>query len=471
MVMNKSTNKLTNRYPTANKLILHRITALLLALTLALAVMPSVIVRAENNSRAIDFDFSCTVFVNDEIVESLSKKANVAVTGNGKFVARSIYLNDEYGNGSAYGVRCYLFSDSTFSIKSVLSDGSINEYSSSVYNGIYYFRLFDCVWYSGYSLDEVSFTYRGCPNVSHAYSADPHVISDYYKYIIDSGSLDLSKDDYLSDDDKASSASYNKDLDFASISADYKVKYTIEKDSNGHWDFVTPDEAGIQFDWINRTDIDGAYVKFNVYGEYYDSFWSTSYTNTYVTLTCERKNDLSYLCLQKDMLSLAKEKVGGSKGYGFVVNYIYVQAFAEIDGVLCRSRIYKFNSDLISDYGNADSEDDEWFPEITDGTPMPDDYEPDPDNSDPEKTEPAPDPDDDTIIDTPVDDDTTFEDFDVEAFLELFKQFSKGLMQGCSYLGIVPTMIKEVFGFLPTSIISFIGFGFLVAIVLRVLGR
>lgn len=397
----------------------------------------------------------------------LSYKDTFTAVGKGKFVIVGYYNSIKGDDPLKFA--SFLVSDSNFTLerKEVINNGghiNTNDYKSSInsYKGFYYASLLSLM--SGH---KNSNCYTS--GLMNERQTDYVSFGDALKADIDNGRIDLSVDNYK--EPSETSAVYNKALDFASISADYKVKYTIEKNKDGHFEFITPDDAGIQFDWINRTDIDGAYVKFTLYGEYYDSFWSTTYTNTYVTLTCDRKNDLTYLCKQKDMLLQAKEKCNGSKGYGFVVNYIYVQAFAKIDGTLCRSRIYKFDSDLVSDYGNADSEDDEWFPEITGGDSMPEEYEPDPENPDPEKTEPKPDKDDDTVVDTPIDNDPDVIINDDVTYLEAFKQFINVMKQGISYLGDFPALVAKVFSFIPPIFILFIGIGFAVALLLRFLGR
>lgn len=421
----------------------------------------------EDGTRTLSFH-QRLYFVNDDGSFSQSYDYSFVATGKGKFTIVSYH--NGLGDDDPVKLGSYLLSSSPFSINVTynMKNGSYSAptqtYTVSLesYKGVYYCSLASIT--SGISNKNCILT--GIINLRQTSYTK---FDDALKADIDNGYFDLSKDDYKDADE--TSAVYNKNLDFASISADYKVKYTIEKNKEGHFEFITPDEAGIQFDWSNRTDIDGAYVKFNLYGEYYDSFWSTTYTNTYVTLTCDRKNDLTYLCKQKNMIAQAKEKCNGSKGYGFVVNYIYVQAFANIDGTLCRSRIYKFDSDLVSDYGNADSEDDEWVPEITGGDSMPEDYEPDPENPDPEKTEPEPDKDDDTVVDTPIKYDPDVVINDDVTYLEAFTQFINVMKQGISYLGDFPLLVSKVFSYIPSIFLLFIGVGFAVALLLRFLGR
>lgn len=416
-----------------------------------------------SNNATINFSFEYTP---KKAISYVSEFTNYTTKEDAIVLRTAIYSKDDYEMG--YVV---LLSKKSFSLEQhILTIMDTDETTSTTRNinaslasnGVYYAILHN------YTGSTTSVKYEYIPEVNRI--SLPQIYNSYddlISFLV--LNTDLSKDDYK--EPSETSAVYNKVLDFASISADYKVKYTIEKNKDGHFEFITPDDAGIQFDWINRTDIDGAYVKFTLYGEYYDSFWSTTYTNTYVTLTCDRKNDLTYLCKQKDMLLQAKEKCNGSKGYGFVVNYIYVQAFARIDGTLCRSRIYKFDSDLVSDYGNADSENDEWFPEITGGDSMPEEYEPDPENPDPEKTEPKPDKDDDTVVDTPIDNDPDVIINDDVTYLEAFKQFINVMKQGISYLGDFPALVAKVFSFIPPIFILFIGIGFAVALLLRFLGR
>lgn len=504
MKSNPTTNKTTISKPT--KATKNRITALILALLLTATVLiPQIPVKAEgtttesadisenngsggtsagagdnlpvDNASDASFESNLQYKVTKGLSEKVySRSHSIYINGDGHFNVRSVDILNLANEAHIYYV--YVFSDKPFTTKGPLYDSVDGETTIyEIYNNsdkgttkrlfgdnLYYYSVYD-IGVIGENDELISFT---SPNkLTFTSSTGSYDSEDIQKYI--ESTLDLSKDDYKEPDE--TSAVYNKNLDFASISADYKVKYTIEKNKEGHFEFITPDDAGIQFDWSNRMDIDGAYVKFNLYGEYYDSFWSTTYTNTYVTLTCDRKNDLTYLCKQKDMLAQAKEKCNGSKGYGFVVNYIYVQAFANINGTLCRSRIYKFNSDLVSDYGNSDSEDDEWVPEITGGDSMPEDYEPDPENPDPEKTEPEPDKDDDTVVDTPIKYDPDVVINDDVTYLEAFKQFINVMKQGISYLGDFPLLVSKVFSYIPPIFLLFIGVGFAVALLLRFLGR
>lgn len=476
-----TTTKTTNQHKRKLKII-HRITALLLALLLVtMTLYPALSVKASdddwtsagagstvgsstgNNEKSFKTIISYMSGSN-EIVRTVT----FTLTGAGHFNVRTVKKIDNIN--TSIHVDVYIFSDAPFSCSYSGEDtkngkpltgvtplsGSTNASKTSNFGSL------NC-----YNATVSLGSYSTGSNLS---LSSPNVVA--YTGAVDdddlANGLDLTKDDWKDPDEN--SAVYNKDLDFASISADYRVKYTIEKNKEGKFEFITPDDAGIQFDWINRKDIDGAYVKFTIYGEYNDSFWGVSSTKTYVTLTCPRKNDLSYLCRQKEMIALAKEKCNGSKGWGFPVNYIYVQAFANINGTLCRSRIYKFNADLVSDYGNADDKDDEWIPEITGGDSMPEEYVPDPDDVDPEKKEPYPDNDDDTIIDTPIDDDDVVINDDT-SYLEAFKQFINVMKQGISYLGDFPLLVSSVFSFIPPVFLVFIGAGFAVALILRFLGR
>ena len=404
--------------------------------------------------------------------EALGYSNVYKVTGMGRFVVRS-YRYRKKGDGShngGYGMAFRLFSDKDFICQHSTAGGRAGTFSDKqveCYNGIYYITF----GVTGGLLEkfdghDVVETWSGFANLT--------VVADWdsiptAEEIIDSGTLDLTKDDYLDDDEKT--AVYNRDLDFLTLKGDYKVKYTIEKDGNGKWNFITPDEAGILLEWTNRKDIDGAYVKVTAYGEFYEGFWASTYINTGITVSDIRRNDLSHLLRQKDMVSLAQSGLGKPSGFGFVVKYMYIQSFGTIDGQFCRGRIYKLDSDLVTDYGNADSEYDEYFPEITDGDSMPPEYEPDPDDPDPEKTEPDPDPDDDTTIITPVPkpDDPIF-DSDLD-LLKALSVFFDGLKSSMVLLGNFPAFIANIFGFLPSSVISLIGLSIVAVIILRFIGR
>lgn len=434
-----------------------------------LLCISSIISHAETDSsteREIRLDQHFEEFEKGE--QKFSYRIISSLKGEGHFVVLSYYAEyDKSKEGSTIALYSYVFSDKriTGTWKQNPRAGVEDEHkiSTYLYNDVYYYKAYNMAVFCPSTR---TMFYSGFPNIKTMPSIDDIPTPED---IIDSGTLDLTRDSYLTDDEKA--AVYNRDLDFLTLKGDYKVKYTIEKDGNGKWNFITPDEAGILFEWTNRKDIDGAYVKITAYGEFYEGFWASTYTNTGITVSDIRRNDLSYLLMQKDMVSIAQSNLGKPSGFGFVVKYMYIQSFGTIDGQFCRGRIYKLDSDLVTDYGNAGSEYDEYFPEITDGDSMPPEYEPDPDDPDPEKTEPDPDPDDDTTIITPVPkpDDPIF-DSDLD-LLKALSVFFDGLKSSMVLLGNFPAFIANIFGFLPSSVISLIGLSIVAVIILRFIGR
>lgn len=446
-----------------------KVTAFISLLLFSLSMFFPLVVCAEDLERTITVKAFYHQYYGSSEVLGFSNVYKV--TGMGRFVVRSYRYRkkgDDSHNGG-YGMVFRLFSDKDFICQHSPAGGRAGTFSDKqvdCYNGIYYITF----GISGGLLEkhdghDVVETWSGFANLT--------VVADWdsiptVEEIIDSGALDLTRDSYKEETD---SSGYNKNLDFSYLKGDYKVKYTIERDSDGRWSFVNPDEAGIQLDWFNRKDIEGAYVKISVYGEFYEDFWNSSYANTVVTISDIDRNSLSYLLKQKDLIELAKTVLNKKSGYGFVVNYLYIQSFGVIDGRLCHGRIYKLNSDLVTDYGNADSEGDEYFPEITEGVPMPPEYVPDPDDPDPERTEPRPDPDDDTPIITPVPepDEPAF-DTDLD-LLKALNSFFEGLKSSMTLLGDFPAFIANIFCFLPSSVISLISLGIISVIILRFIGR
>lgn len=444
-------------------------TAFILVVLLFMSLFSLVTVHAEDSDRTITLKFSYEQFFGAK--QNVDYNWTYKLTGKGKFVVRSYrFRHDTDEKNGSFSMNFRVFSDKPFTAELSRSGGRAGTFSPAQvfsYKGIYYISNGVAGGlspkYEGHVLTEI---WSGFANLKVVPSKDDIPTGEE---IIDSGTLDLTKDDYLDDDEKT--AVYNRDLDFLTLKGDYKVKYTIEKDGNGKWNFITPDEAGILLEWTNRKDIDGAYVKVTAYGEFYEGFWASTYINTGITVSDIRRNDLSHLLRQKDMVSLAQSGLGKPSGFGFVVKYMYIQSFGTIDGQFCRGRIYKLDSDLVTDYGNADSEYDEYFPEITDGDSMPPEYEPDPDDPDPEKTEPDPDPDDDTTIITPVPkpDDPIF-DSDLD-LLKALSVFFDGLKSSMVLLGNFPAFIANIFGFLPSSVISLIGLSIVAVIILRFIGR
>lgn len=446
-----------------------KVTAFILVVLLFMSLFSLVTVHAEDSDRTITLKFSYEQFFGAK--QNADYNWTYKLTGKGKFVVRSYrFRHDTDEKNGSFSMNFRVFSDKPFTAELSMSGGRAGTFSPAQvfnYKGIYYISNGVVGGlspkYEGHVLTEI---WSGFANLKVVPSKDDIPTGEE---IIDSGTLDLTKDDYLDDDEKT--AVYNRDLDFLTLKGDYKVKYTIEKDGNGKWNFITPDEAGILLEWTNRKDIDGAYVKVTAYGEFYEGFWASTYINTGITVSDIRRNDLSHLLRQKDMVSLAQSGLGKPSGFGFVVKYMYIQSFGTIDGQFCRGRIYKLDSDLVTDYGNADSEYDEYFPEITDGDSMPPEYEPDPDDPDPEKTEPDPDPDDDTTIITPVPkpDDPIF-DSDLD-LLKALSVFFDGLKSSMVMLGNFPAFIANIFGFLPSSVISLIGLSIVAVIILRFIGR
>lgn len=446
-----------------------KVTAFILVVLLFMSLFSLVTVHAEDSDRTITLKFSYEQFFGAK--QNVDYNWTYKLTGKGKFVVRSYrFRHDTDEKNGSFSMNFRVFSDKPFTAELSMSGGHAGTFSPAQvfnYKGIYYISNGVAGGlspkYEGHVLTEI---WSGFANLKVVPSKDDIPTGEE---IIDSGTLDLTKDDYLDDDEKT--AVYNRDLDFLTLKGDYKVKYTIEKDGNGKWNFITPDEAGILLEWTNRKDIDGAYVKVTAYGEFYEGFWASTYINTGITVSDIRRNDLSHLLRQKDMVSLAQSGLGKPSGFGFVVKYMYIQSFGTIDGQFCRGRIYKLDSDLVTDYGNADSEYDEYFPEITDGDSMPPEYEPDPDDPDPEKTEPDPDPDDDTTIITPVPkpDDPIF-DSDLD-LLKALSVFFDGLKSSMVLLGNFPAFIANIFGFLPSSVISLIGLSIVAVIILRFIGR
>lgn len=446
-----------------------KVTAFILVVLLFMSLFSLVTVHAEDSDRTITLKFSYEQFFGAK--QNVDYNWTYKLTGKGKFVVRSYrFRHDTDEKNGSFSMNFRVFSDKPFTAELSVSGGRAGTFSPAQvfnYKGIYYISNGVAGGlspkYEGHVLTEI---WSGFANLKVVPSKDDIPTGEE---IIDSGTLDLTKDDYLDDDEKT--AVYNRDLDFLTLKGDYKVKYTIEKDGNGKWNFITPDEAGILLEWTNRKDIDGAYVKVTAYGEFYEGFWASTYINTGITVSDIRRNDLSHLLRQKDMVSLAQSGLGKPSGFGFVVKYMYIQSFGTIDGQFCRGRIYKLDSDLVTDYGNADSEYDEYFPEITDGDSMPPEYEPDPDDPDPEKTEPDPDPDDDTTIITPVPkpDDPIF-DSDLD-LLKALSVFFDGLKSSMVLLGNFPAFIANIFGFLPSSVISLIGLSIVAVIILRFIGR
>lgn len=446
-----------------------KVTAFILVVLLFMSLFSLVTVHAEDSDRTITLKFSYEQFFGAK--QNADYNWTYKLTGKGKFVVRSYrFRHDTDEKNGSFSMNFRVFSDKPFTAELSMSGGRAGTFSPAQvfnYKGIYYISNGVVGGlspkYEGHVLTEI---WSGFANLKVVPSKDDIPTGEE---IIDSGTLDLTKDDYLDDDEKT--AVYNRDLDFLTLKGDYKVKYTIEKDGNGKWNFITPDEAGILLEWTNRKDIDGAYVKVTAYGEFYEGFWASTYINTGITVSDIRRNDLSHLLRQKDMVSLAQSGLGKPSGFGFVVKYMYIQSFGTIDGQFCRGRIYKLDSDLVTDYGNADSEYDEYFPEITDGDSMPPEYEPDPDDPDPEKTEPDPDPDDDTTIITPVPkpDDPIF-DSDLD-LLKALSVFFDGLKSSMVILGNFPAFIANIFGFLPSSVISLIGLSIVAVIILRFIGR
>lgn len=291
--------------------------------------------------------------------------------------------------------------------------------------------------------------------------------------------IDLTKDDWQTDEQNEKSAAYNKDLDLTSFGAHAYQKWSVKrKTDNSGWDFITDEEAGVRYNWTYNTDIKDSYIKFTYYGNYYEKMFNPSYNDgvlsisgdgvpNVVSMRCTRSLKEKMFYTKADLFNALYAKYGYSKIYAFETKYVYAQCFGYVDGEFCRSRTYRINYDMVMEDGDT------WILEPVGTDPLPEEYVPDDSDPDPKPSDPDPDPGDwkDTTP-NPLPPNPADPDFPTDnSILNALKWFYETLNGLKDSLGAFPALVNSVFGFLPQPVILLLGASIVLVVIMRFAGR
>lgn len=443
------------------------IIAFMIIITLMLQLFNPLVVHAEEE-RELAFDTSLTLFKDEETTPFWK---NSKAKGQGHFVATSFsYITD-----TEYSLRMFIISEKPF-YRTLYSSTAYGQTSTTTdivqatyYGGLYYLSVAD---YAGIYTAGTQVQSKGFVNTTVC--SDKNFF-DTLKERIDNNYYDLSKDDYkeLVFDDSTTVST--DDLSLASLGSYTKSACTLSKTENG-WNFIMPSEAGVDVNWTYKKDIEGSFIRLTYKGKFRKSILDVSYVDKQIVIGGEGVDatviidnidcsNTDYFISYRDLLEKCKEQNNFDKGYNFEIENIYVQRFAKIGDNLCRSRLYRVGMEMRTDISTDGTGSDTITLKpttavkgTTDSTS--DNFAGDSDQSDFVT---------DIITDKPITD-IDFSDGN-NTFLQQFLWFYNCLQSLKSAIGQFPALIAEIFSFLPSQFILFIGLAISVVIVLRLIGR
>lgn len=162
-----------------------KLTAILIAFTMILTAMMQlfipITVHAEEIERNITIPCSVTLTSNDKVIYSVNEERTFY--GLGKYVLKGYLYKYDRTKGQGVNLRVVLYSDKPF----YYYDSYNNKIQSLYYKNVYYSELPGGITSSDYDVD-VSYSYA---NILQTTEVPPTP-----QQVIDSGNLDLSKDDY-----------------------------------------------------------------------------------------------------------------------------------------------------------------------------------------------------------------------------------------------------------------------------------
>lgn len=426
--------------------------ALTMIATLTLQLFAPVTAHAEEIStderRTITIPIKYTYQgLNSEVVTMIDEE-NVVV-GSGVFVTRSFYKCYKEDDTASF-MYSYIFSDMSFTVNDVLSTS---------YNGVYY-----CTLESSYGGG--IYTPISVPNLTTGENDE----TSAPRYLIDNGVIDLTKDDYKELVFDESTATYDANLDFASLGAKSNSAWTVSKGDDGYT-LTTPSTAGVNIYWKNKQYVENSYVKIYFNGKYYKKFLDIKYVDGAISLSGEGssssveydkidRSSNSVFFLYNDILSECIKQNNYDGGYSFVIDNIQLQCYAEIDGIVKKSRIYKIDFNLLRENGTTDTVFND-ASNVTysttdsvlgDFTTAYDDLE--------------------FVADIDVDKPIyEYDEVETNSFIKFFKWFYEMLQGITNSLGQFPQLLTSVFGFLPKEVTIIIGLALGAVVILRFLGR
>lgn len=420
------------------------------------------LVHAESlNDRTIHFNVRSVLTSVKNPTASYSYDNSASVKGIGHFVVKSFHYEDK--TDDKFGATLYVYSDKPFTY----GHDNADKYNCLVKNGIYYCAL----GFQSSALSSYTYVYSGLINCTD-FSSE----SAYEEAIENSfDSLDLSKDDYkeLVFDDSTTVST--DDLSLASLGSYTKSACTLSKTDSG-WDFVMPSEAGVNVNWTYKKQVDGSFMRLTYKGKFRKSILDVSYVDKQIVIGGEGVDatvvidnidcsNTDYFISYQDLLAKCKEQNNFDKGYNFEIENIYVQRFAKIGDNLCRSRLYRVGMEMRTDISTDGSASDTITLKPTTAVKGTTDSSSDNFVGDTDQSDFVT----DIVADKPITD-IDFSDGD-NTFLQQFLWFYNCLQSLKKSIGQFPALIAEVFSFLPSQFILFIGLAISAVIVLRLIGR
>lgn len=456
-----------------------KVTAFILVVLLFMSLFSLVTVHAEDSDRTITLKFSYEQFFGAK--QNADYNWTYKLTGKGKFVVRSYrFRHDTDEKNGSFSMNFRVFSDKPFTAELSRSGGRAGTFSPAQvfsYKGIYYISNGVVGGlspkYEGHVLTEI---WSGFVNLKVVPSKDDIPTGEE---IIDSGTLDLTKDSYLDYDVLEKEAVYNNSLDLASFGAHAYQKWSVKRNpDNSGWDFISDEEAGTRYEWTYKTDIEDSYIKFTYYGNYFEKMFDPVYNDgvlslsgdgvqNVVSMSCARSLKEKMIYTKADLFNALYAEYGYSKIYAFETKYVYAQCFGYVDGEFCRSRTYRVNYDMVREDGDT------WILEPTSSDPLPEEYIPDDSDPVPRPSDPDPDPGDwEDTTPNPLPPNPTDPDFPTDnSILNALKWLYETLSGLKDSLGAFPLLVNSVFGFLPQPVILLLGASIVLVVVMRFAGR
>lgn len=448
--------------------------ALTIIATLTLQLFAPITAHAEEtSSEERTITYSASLSYTNYYGKETSYKWDNSMTGVGHFHVLPYSYPIEASDGSTitwYGA--LYVSDSEFTLDEVYYITSYTDdiptitpheksYTSNRKNGI---SMLDLSFMSVSSDDIISSNFpkiRSFSNYDDCVSWIDSLTADNF---------DFTKDDYKDPVFDESTATYDVNLDFASLGAKSNTAWTVSKGDDGYT-LTTPSNAGVNIYWTNKQYVENSYVKICFNGKYYKKFLDIKYVDGAISLSGEGasssveydkidRSSNSVFFLYNDILSECIKQNNYDGGYSFVIDNIQLQCYAEIDGIVKKSRIYKIDFNLLRENGTTDTV----FNDASNVTYSTTDsvlgdfttaY-------------------DDLEFVADIDADKPIYEYDeVESnsFIKFFKWFYEMLQGITNSLGQFPQLLTSVFGFLPKEVTIIIGLALGAVVILRFLGR
>lgn len=458
-----------------------KLTAILIAFTMILTTMIQlcipITVHAEETSHTVQINIGYQYGYNDDESSQFDIYSHYTFKSDG-FIKMITYVYEGKSSGNNYNQYIYtpyIISDKpiyqTYRITKDPSGENIESdeklFTTTKRNGYYWSPLYGLITTDTKMNGTYYVNTSGLVNINNLTENNAQTV--FFEYL-DKGNIDLSKDDYEEKTFDEDNASYSLDLDLASLGAKSNSAWNIEKTESG-LTLTTPSTAGVNIYWKTKQNIENSYMKIIFNGKYYKKLLDIKYVNGAISLQGEgASSSVTYnnidrsanekFFLFKDILSDCISQNGYEGGYSFVIDNITIQCFAEIEGELKRSRIYKIDFNMLRENGSTDTV----FNNPSDVTYSTiDSTIGDYTTSNDDMSFIA-----DIDVDKPI---YEYDEIDTNTYTNFFKWFYDMLQSISKSLGQFPDLISTVFKFLPNEFVVILGLTIGVVVILRFLGR